>query len=58
MACHLVGGKPLSQPMLEIPGILLIGPLGINFSEILIGIRIFLFKKMHLNMLSISSQPK
>ena len=29
--------------------ILLIGPLGINFSEILIEINNFLFKKMHLN---------
>ena len=31
-------------------GILLIGPLGTNFSEILIEIRAFPFKKMHLNM--------
>ena len=29
-------------------GILLIGPLGTNFSEILIGIQIFSFKEMHL----------
>ena len=28
-------------------GILLIGPLGTNFSEILIGIHTFSFKKMH-----------
>ena len=33
-------------------GILLIGPLGTNFSEILIKIHIFLFKKMHLKMSS------
>ena len=29
-------------------GILLIGPLGTNFNEILIGIQTFSFKKMHL----------
>ena len=33
-------------------GILLIGPLGTNFSEILIGIQTFQFKKMHLKMMS------
>ena len=33
-------------------GILLIGPLGINFSEILIEISTFSFKKMHLEMSS------
>ena len=33
-------------------GISLIGPLGTNFSEILIEIHIFSFKKMHLNMSS------
>ena len=33
-------------------GLLLIGPLGTNFSEILIGIQIFSLKKMHLKMLS------
>ena len=33
-------------------GIWLIGPLGINFSEILIGIQTFSFKKMHLKMSS------
>ena len=33
-----------------IAGILLIGPLGTNFSEILIEIRPFSFKKMHLKM--------
>ena len=33
-------------------GILLIGPLGTNFCEILIGIQTFSFKKMHLKMSS------
>ena len=33
-------------------GILLIGPLGTNFSEILIGIQTFSFMKMHLKMSS------
>ena len=35
-----------------IAGILLIGPLGTNFSEILIGIQTFWLKKMHLKMSS------
>ena len=38
-------------------GILLIGPLGTNFSEILIKIVWFLFKKMHLKMLPVKWQP-
>ena len=38
-------------------GILLIGPWGTNFSEILIGIQIFLFNKMHLKMLSAKWRP-
>ena len=38
-------------------GILLIGPLGTNFSEILIGIQTFSFKKMHLKMLSAKWHP-
>ena len=33
-------------------GILLIGPLGTNFSEILIGIQTFSFKKIHLKISS------
>ena len=33
-------------------GILLIGPLGTNFSEILVGIQTFSFRKMHLKMSS------
>ena len=45
MVCHLVGAKPLSEPML-------IEPLGTNFSEILIKILTFSFKKMHLKMSS------
>ena len=38
-------------------GILLIGPLGTNFSEILIGIKTFWFKKMHLKMSSGKWRP-
>ena len=38
-------------------GILLIGPLGINFSEILIKTNIFSFKKMHLKMSSAKWRP-
>ena len=38
-------------------GILLIGPLGINFSENLIEIHIFSFKKMHLKMSSGKWRP-
>ena len=39
------------------PGILLIGPLGSNFSEILIGIQTFSFKKMHLKISSAKWRP-
>ena len=38
-------------------GILLIGPLGTNFNEILIGIQTFSFKKMHLKMSSAKWHP-
>ena len=38
-------------------GILLIGPWGTNFSEILIGIQTFSFKKMHLKMSSAKWRP-
>ena len=38
-------------------GILLIGPLGTNFNEILIGIQTFSFMKMHLKMLSAQWRP-
>ena len=38
-------------------GILLIRPLETNCSEILIGIRSFPFKKMHLQMLSVKCRP-
>ena len=38
-------------------GILLIGPLGTNFSEILIAIETFSFKKMHLKMSSAKWRP-
>ena len=40
-----------------IAGILLIGPLGTNFSEIFIGIQRFPFKKMHLKMSSAKWRP-
>ena len=43
MACRLVGAKPLSDA-----GILLIGPLGTNFSEISIEMQTLSFKKMRL----------
>ena len=38
-------------------GILLIGPLGTNFSEILIEIQTFSFMKMHLEMSSVKWRP-
>ena len=38
-------------------GILLIGPLGTNFIEILVGIQTFSFKKMHLKMSSAKWRP-
>ena len=38
-------------------GILLIGPLGTNRNEIMIGIQMFSFKKMHLKMLSAKWRP-
>ena len=38
-------------------GILLIGPLGTNSSEILIGVQTFAFKKMHLKMSSAKWRP-
>ena len=38
-------------------GILLIGPLGTNFSEILIGIQTFSFRKIHLNVSSAKWRP-
>ena len=40
-----------------IAGILLVGPLGTNFSEISIGIQLFSFKKMHLKMSSAKWRP-
>ena len=40
-----------------IAGILLIGPLGTNFNDILIGIQTFSFKKMHLKMSSAKWRP-
>ena len=38
-------------------GILLIGPLGTNFSEIVVGIQTFSFKKIHLKMSSAKWRP-
>ena len=54
IACHLFGTKPLSKPMLCL---LSIGPLGTNFSEILLKIQNFSFMKMHLKILSAKWQP-
>ena len=54
MACRLVGAEPLSEPMLECRQLEL---LGTNFSEILIEILTFSFKKMHLKMPSAKSWP-
>ena len=54
MACHLFGTKPLSKPN---AGLLAIGLLGTNFSEIRTGILSISFKKMHLKMLSVKWQP-
>ena len=45
MACRLSGAKAIIWTN---AGILLIGPLGTNFSDILIGIQTFSFKKLHL----------
>ena len=49
MACRLAGAKPLSETN---AGILLIGPLGTNFSEIFIEIQTFSLKKIRLKMSS------
>ena len=38
-------------------GVLLIGPLGTNFSDILTGIQTFSFKKIHLKMSSAKWRP-
>ena len=54
MACRLTGAKPLSEPN---AGILLIGPLGTNFSEILIEILTFPFTKMRLKVSSAKRWP-
>ena len=42
MACRMGGAKPLSEPILEE---LLTGPLGTNFSDILVGNHTFSFSK-------------
>ena len=54
MVCHLVSALPF---FLTNAGMWLIGPLGTNFSEILIQIDTFSFKKRHLKMLSAKWWP-
>ena len=54
MACRLTGAKPLSEPVLDY---LFIGPLGTRFSETLIEIRTFSFKKMRLKVSSAKRRP-
>ena len=56
------GVKPIYPPTTSLcggynDGILLIGPMGTNFSEILIGILTFSFKKIHLKVSSAKWQP-
>ena len=53
MACRLFGTKPLSKPMLGFVN----STFRNNFSEILIVIHIFSFKKMHLKTSSMKWQP-
>ena len=53
MACHLIGAKPLPEPMPTLS----IGPLGTNFSEIQIKMQNFPFRKMNLKLLSGKWQP-
>ena len=50
MACRLFGLSPVRRQAIiwTNTGKLLIGPLGTNFREILIGIQTFSFKKLHL----------
>ena len=50
MACHLVGRRQVI--FWTNAGLMLIGPLGINFNEILIEINTFSLKKMQLKMSS------
>ena len=54
IACHLFGAKPLSEPN---AGLLSIGPLGTNFSEILIKLQNFSFTKIRLKTLSAKWWP-
>ena len=54
MACRLVGAKAIFWTN---AGILLVGPLETNFSEILVGIQAFSLKKMHLKMSSAEWHP-
>ena len=55
MACRLFGAKPLSKPINTV--LLSIGPLGTNFSEILIKIQNVSFTKIHLKMPSAKWRP-
>ena len=55
MACHLGGAKPLSEPMQEYCWSYKLQ--WTNFSEILIKIKTFSFKKMHLIMASGKWRP-
>ena len=52
MACHLFGATPLSNV-----GLLLIWPLGMNFNEIWIEIRLFPLQRINLNVLPAKRQP-
>ena len=54
MACRLLGAKPLSEPML---GLLLIRLLGALFNKILIKVDKSSFMKMNLKILSAKWQP-
>ena len=55
MACHLVGAKPLSEPI--VAGLLSIENLEAKLREILIVIRTFSFKKMQLKISSWKWRP-
>ena len=54
MACCLFGAEPLSEPMVAFCQV---GPLGTNFSEILIRIQAFSFKKIRSKMSSAKWHP-
>ena len=54
VACHLIGAKLVPEPL---PILSVIGTQGRNFNEILIKIRTFCVKLMHLKMLSSKCRP-